>query len=286
LTDAIPWLVELKRSRKIKKYQAVERVLARLLQLDLETRFPLRRDNESGEDVIYVQRPGNPVRRSDRLDQLSDGYQTILAIAVAILDMVGDEWDMELELAEGLVLLDEIGSHLHPRWKLRIVESLRTAFPRMQFLSATHEPLCLRGLYDNEILVLVRDDDQQLVVKDNIPSPNAYTVDQLLRSPLFGLLTTFDPDTERHFERYYEILSKPVGARSEKEQDELEIVRKKIGNQGILGEMTRRQIASTIMDEKMQETQDDNSAEELNPESLSDETKSEIADMWAEIFSE
>ena len=184
-----------------------------------------------------------------------------------------------MENAEGIVLLDEIGAHLHPRWKLRIVDSLRSAFPRMQFLAATHEPLCLRGLFDNEILLL-RKVDGEIKVTDNIESPDTLSIDQLLRSPLFGMLTTFDPDTERDFERYYAILSKPESLRAEDQQD-LDELRTRLGEKGVLAEMTRKQIAYQVIDQQLEDQLADE--EKFDPEAIKPETRNLITDIWDEI---
>ena len=73
--------------------------------------------------------------------------------------------------ASGIVLLDEIDAHLHPRWKMRIVESLRATFSGMQFIVTTHEPLCLRGIKEQEVVVLRREGDDVRYI-DDLPSPS------------------------------------------------------------------------------------------------------------------
>ena len=138
---------------------------------------------------------------------MSDGYQTMLAVAGEIAETASEHWD-ELSAAEAVILLDEIGAHLHPRWKMRVVETLRSAFPRMQFIATTHDPLCLRGLAGDEILVLRRGDDDELVPLDGLRGTETLRVDQLLTSPLFGLGSTLDPETEREFNEYYALLAK------------------------------------------------------------------------------
>jgi hypothetical protein len=245
LTDAIQWLVALKRKRQIKNYQKVEAVLARLLQLEPETRFPLRREND--EEVIFVQRPGRSIARSERLDQLSDGYQTVLAIAIAIVDMLSERWEWEMEAAEGLVLLDEIGAHLHPRWKLRIVESLRSAFPRVQFLASTHEPLCLRGLYDQEIVLMRRDADHRVWAITDLPSPIGLRVDQLLTSEHFGLQSTIDPAFEHLFDEYYELLL--LKKRTPEQEDLLAEYKRDLNALGQMGKTRREQMMLEAIDE-------------------------------------
>src|SRR5690349_10901139 len=60
------------------------------------------------------------------------------------------------ETAEAIVLIDEVEAHLHPRWKLQIMRGLRRALPAVTFIATTHDPLCLRSMGDNEVMVLQR----------------------------------------------------------------------------------------------------------------------------------
>ncbi|MCT7983060.1 AAA family ATPase [Laspinema sp. A4] len=62
-----------------------------------------------------------------------------------------------LQKTPGLVLIDEIDVHLHPKWQRRVVNDLKTTFPSIQFVCTTHspqvigqiEPECLRILYED-----------------------------------------------------------------------------------------------------------------------------------------
>jgi len=76
-------------------------------------------------------------------------------MACAIMKMLFERWD-NLTSASAIVLIDELDAHLHPRWKMRIVSSLRKAFPQVQFIASTHDPLVLRGIRNNEVAVLRR----------------------------------------------------------------------------------------------------------------------------------
>jgi uncharacterized protein (TIGR02646 family) len=139
-----------------------------------------------------------------RLEQLSDGYQSVTAMVADIAFCVLEKWPT-IQEAEGVALIDEIEVHLHPRWKMTIVERLRRAFPRLCFIVTTHDPLCLRGLYKGEIVVLRKDGS----IDTDIPDLDDYRADQLLTSPLFDLTTTRGPRTSRDTERYAELLRKP-----------------------------------------------------------------------------
>jgi predicted ATP-binding protein involved in virulence len=40
----------------------------------------------------------------------------------------------------GLVLIDELDVHLHPRWQRRVATDLKTTFPGIQFICTSHSP--------------------------------------------------------------------------------------------------------------------------------------------------
>lgn len=60
----------------------------------------------------------------------------------------------------GIVLIDEIGLHLHPSWQQRILVSLRDAFPGMQFIVTTHSPQILSTAPSASIRIIQRDETQ------------------------------------------------------------------------------------------------------------------------------
>jgi predicted ATP-binding protein involved in virulence len=95
---------------------------------------------------------------SDELEvnQLSDGEKCMLA-------MVGDlsrrmaiaNRGMENKLeGRGIVLIDEIDLHLHPRWQQFIMPKLNKTFPNCQFIITTHSPHILSHLQPEEIYLL------------------------------------------------------------------------------------------------------------------------------------
>lgn len=54
----------------------------------------------------------------------------------------------------GVVLLDEVEAHLHPRWQRRICEWLKERFPRVQFIVTSHSPLIVQAADRSGIYVL------------------------------------------------------------------------------------------------------------------------------------
>ncbi len=141
-------------------------------------------------------------RERDPFKDLSDGYQSMLVLTCDVLRTMLRLWTRP-DQAEGIVIIDEIGTHLHPRWRMRIVSALRAVLPRIQFLVSTHDPLCLRGLEDGEITVVSRNNEGNIVTITDLPSVKGMRVDQLLTSEHFGLGSAMDPDVDRIYEEYY-----------------------------------------------------------------------------------
>jgi len=133
--------------------------------------------------------------RRTPIEWLSEGYRSIFAMVVDILRELLDHYDT-VEQAYGVVLIDEIETHLHPRWKMQIMTSLRRALPQIQFIVTTHDPLCLRGMDDDEVMVLERVEGQRIRPIKGLPSVRGMSAEQLLTSDYFGLSSTTDPKLE------------------------------------------------------------------------------------------
>lgn len=55
---------------------------------------------------------------------------------------------------EGVVLIDELEAHLHPRWQRYLIEDLRHCFPRIQFIATTCSPFIIQSLHNGELIDL------------------------------------------------------------------------------------------------------------------------------------
>lgn len=144
------------------------------------------------------------------LERLSQGYKSVLALACDVMATLLKRW-VTFDAAQGIVLIDELENHLHPVWKMRIVSSLRKAFPRVQFVITTHDPLCLRGLEKGEVALLHRGTDEgreTIALQQSLPAVSEMRIDQILTSSYFGLRSTIDPEAEELFEEYYSLLDR------------------------------------------------------------------------------
>jgi hypothetical protein len=165
--------------------------------------------------------------QSLKLQDLSDGYQTLIALLGDIAITVWDYWP-SLKVAEGLVLLDEIEVHLHPRWKISIVERLRQACPSMTFIVTTHDPLCLKGLRNQEIVRLHRGSAGDIRSEVNALSVTHLRWDDILSSYLFGLEYTRGSNSAVLMARYTQLLGK--SARTEDEEAEFQQLERRVSD--------------------------------------------------------
>jgi hypothetical protein len=159
-------------------------------------------EREKGNCMVVTKIDGVELRTP--LSAVSSGFRTILALMCdAMRWMLASPSARGLPLSKlpALILIDEVEAHLHPRWKLNIMESLRRALPRATFIITTHDPLCLRGMLSGEVKVLSRrsksrKDKTTLPVLvetlEDLPDMAELTIDQLLTADFFGLADTDD----------------------------------------------------------------------------------------------
>lgn len=175
---------------------------------------------------------------SASLAELSAGYQAIVGMCADIMRLLFERWDT-LSSATAIVLIDEIDAHLHPRWAMRIVGVLREAFPQVQFITSTHNPLTLRGLKNQEIALVRLDETRGVVVDQDLPSVEGMWVDELLTSRVFGLHSTADPQVEHLLQEYYHLRASPPDTANERRMIE---IRERIGDRGLLGRSDTEQL--------------------------------------------
>jgi uncharacterized protein (TIGR02646 family) len=206
-----------------------------------------------GEDRLWIKDGRINIHQfgaDHELEDNSDGYKTITALVADIMQTLSID-KANYHNAQGIVLVDEIGNHLHPRWRMKIVAALRKAFPRLQFFVTTHEPLCLRGLAHGEVAVLVRDQNNSIkaIESDLLPDHNLMRIDQLLTSDLFGLINILDEDTEKTYEEYYALLSKRDGEKTPEDNTKIAALSAELSEKEMLGSTPGEQILYRLINE-------------------------------------
>jgi predicted ATP-binding protein involved in virulence len=104
----------------------------------------------------------------------------------------------------GIVLIDEVDLHLHPRWQQKILTQLRAAFPLVQFIVTTHSPQVLSTVPAAQIRLI---DDAGV---RRVPYSQGLRSDIVLDRVLG---TDPEPSLEinEDLERYLELVNRGVG---------------------------------------------------------------------------
>jgi len=92
--------------------------------------------------------------------QLSDGERGMLAVAIEIarrLVLASPVSEDPVKLGDGVVLIDELDLHLHPKWQRSIAHNLVRLFPNCQFIATTHSPQIIPSLAPEKIQLIDND---------------------------------------------------------------------------------------------------------------------------------
>jgi predicted ATP-binding protein involved in virulence len=94
------------------------------------------------------------------LSQLSDGERSFLAVICDLgrrMALANPRLDRPLHGA-GVVLIDELELHLHPKWQREVSDKLRATFPNIQFIATTHSPFVIQAMRPGELINLDPDE--------------------------------------------------------------------------------------------------------------------------------
>lgn len=121
--------------------------------------------------VMMVEKDGKDLN----INQLSQGEKSLLALVGDVarrLAILNPSLDDPLQ-GEGVVMIDEVDLHLHPRWQHNLIDKLVRTFPNVQFILTTHSPLIVSDRADILVYLL---DDGNLRSMDNVYGEDANTL--------------------------------------------------------------------------------------------------------------
>ncbi|OWK37641.1 ATP binding protein [Fimbriiglobus ruber] len=190
----LPWWLPNLQAGEPDRYSQVIDLMNQLLK-PAEYRFTGER---KGQEYLFE-------RGSTRvpLPSLSDGYRAFIAWVADLLYHVchGCPPGKSLVESRGVVLVDEIDLHLHPRWQMQVVETVANTFPRMQFFFTSHSPLVAGSLEWMNIIALKNQEGTNRTAVERFKrSIHGLDADQILLSEFFGLTTTRAPGKVRQLE--------------------------------------------------------------------------------------
>ncbi|GAB7530865.1 AAA family ATPase [Pseudomonas sp. 3A(2025)] len=91
-------------------------------------------------------------------NDLSDGQRGIIALFADIarrIFLLNPHLGKEaLVDTTGVIIIDELDIHLHPGWQRSIAPALQKAFPKIQFIAASHSPQIIGSLKPDQVILL------------------------------------------------------------------------------------------------------------------------------------
>lgn len=152
-------LIELQEQKKLPEFEAVKKAISQCFcgiennQANVEVRYSVKSHEI---ELVFLNNDGS--KDIHPLRELSDGYRNTLSMIADIayrMAMLNPQLlDNVTTQTSGVVLIDELDLHLHPKWQQRIVHDLKTIFPKVQFIVTTHSPSIIGSVPDEQLFIL------------------------------------------------------------------------------------------------------------------------------------
>jgi predicted ATP-binding protein involved in virulence len=138
---------------------------------------------------------------------LSDGIRNMIGlvadIAYRIIRLNPHLGQNAAKETSGIVLIDEVDMHLHPKWQQLILPNLTNAFPKLQFIVTTHSPLVLSTVRPASIRDIDWNDGRPSV---NIPRFSYGAESNQLLENIQKVNVRPNLDITQDLKRYFELL--------------------------------------------------------------------------------
>lgn len=127
--------------------------------------------------------------KSKSFDELSSGTKSFCSLIIDLSLRLKNQQPDVMDISEytGVVIIDEIDLHLHPRLQREVVFQLCETFPEIQFILSTHSAVSLLGAPKNSVFYAVNRNEsgavscKKLGIDIHELNPNL-----ILTSPIFG----------------------------------------------------------------------------------------------------
>lgn len=141
----------------ILEYEIVKKTVAKFMQfMQEDERIHIYYDKRTEELLYSNTEEVLPIRL------LSSGFRNLLGmvfdIAYRMAVLNPDLLEEITEKTPGIVLIDEIDMHLHPKWQWKVVDALKNTFPMVQFIATTHSPIIVASCKEENLIMLHLED--------------------------------------------------------------------------------------------------------------------------------
>ncbi len=141
-------------NEKIDEYESAKNAVSKFINImtDRDDSYVFF-DKRSLELMCRINNEELPLRL------LSAGYRSMIGMVFDIayrMSVLNPDMLDSTFCTKGIVLIDEIDLHLHPKWQWKVIEALEKVFPNVQFIATTHSPIILSS-YNGEYVISIND---------------------------------------------------------------------------------------------------------------------------------
>lgn len=166
-------MVAFNKNKPVEEYEAFKKLVASVMKGMVELdHFPTISYSRVFEDIVYSEDSGTlPI------SYLSAGYQSLLWMTMDIAYRMAllNPGHINFEKSAGIVLIDELDMHLHPKWQWNVLGALETTFPNIQFIIATHSPIIISSCKNGKLILI---DGQQNI--NCLENAYAYSIEDVV----------------------------------------------------------------------------------------------------------
>lgn len=152
---------ELRKRDELKAHKFIhpaKRLVSEAVYQIVERATSIEFDKNSNDVVVYWKNEKDECVKLT-LEQLSEGYRNMVALTIDLVRrayLLNPTSNNPLAV-NGIVLIDEIELHLHPRWQQKVLNDLTSLFKNVQFIVTTHSPQVLTTVHAESIRIVSAD---------------------------------------------------------------------------------------------------------------------------------
>lgn len=174
------------------KYETVTSLFIELLDLQkIEVDFDT--------DVVYYYEKDESGEAYNKVtfNQLASGHRSIISMVGDMILRLFDTQPDVYNSAElsGIIIIDELDLHLHPKLQRKLPSLLSKAFPNVQFIASTHSPIPLLGALQHSVFLKVNRDVENGITVERLEDMeqqiSSILPNTILSSPIFGMRDIF-----------------------------------------------------------------------------------------------
>ncbi len=168
------------------KYEVVKNTLSKVLPFIADIKI-------IDKEVLYVEKEmGEDGRTYDPLPfkKLASGSRSIIAMVGDMLIRLLKEQPEITDPKDlaGIVIIDELDLHLHPRWQRELPSLLSNVFPKVQFIVSTHSVIPFLGAPEASVFLKVTRNIEEGIQLRRIDIDIRHLLpNSILTSPIFDL---------------------------------------------------------------------------------------------------